>query len=145
LAGQGDPTLTAELRSQAERLGIAGDVCWPGFLKGEAKWAAMADADLFVLPSYSENFGIAVIEAMAAGLAVVVSDQVGIHREIAKAQAGDVVPCDSGALSRSLLRLLHNAPLLKEMGTNGKRLSRTQYSLETVTGQLIAAYSAILN
>ena len=52
----------------------------------------MVGADIFVLPSYQENFGIAVVEAMAAGLPVIVSDQVGISGEIGKSGAGIVIP-----------------------------------------------------
>lgn len=145
LAGSGDLSLLAELHSQADRLGIAADVFWPGFLEGSDKWAALADADLFVLPSYSENFGIAVVEAMAAGLPVVVSDQVGIHQEIAGAQAGMVVPCAPAELARALIHLLQDPSLRTEMGRNGKCLAQTQFSIENVSSKLIAAYNGLLN
>jgi glycosyltransferase involved in cell wall biosynthesis len=145
LAGGGDPSFIAELRAQAERLGVASDVFWPGFLEGPRKWAALADADLFVLPSYSENFGIAVVEAMAAGLPVVVSDQVGIHREIAGAQAGAVVPCAPAELAGALLHLLQDPPMRIAMGRNGKCLAQTQFSIENVGRKLIAAYNGLLN
>ena len=68
VAGTGDAAFEAGLRREAARLGIDGDLHWAGFLSGADKLAALADADLFVLPSYSENFGISVVEAMAAGL-----------------------------------------------------------------------------
>jgi len=145
LAGGGDPSLIAELRAHAERLGVASDIFWPGFLDGPEKWAAFADADLFVLPSYSENFGIAVVEAMAAGLPVVVSDQVGIHCEIASAQAGAVVPCHAAELARALLHLFQDAPMRIAMGQNGKCLAQTQFSTENVGRKLIAAYNGLLN
>ena len=68
LAGDGDPTLVAQLKRDAERLDIASDVTWAGFLTGDDKWKALGDADVFVLPSYSENFGVALVEALAFGL-----------------------------------------------------------------------------
>jgi len=145
LAGDGDPALTAELRAQTNSLGIAADVLWTGFLHSDEKWAAMADADLFVLPSYSENFGIAAIEAMAAGLPVVITDQVGIHRDGARAQAGVVVRCDAAELSSALIGVLQNQPLRKEMGRKGQWLVETQYSVESITRQLIAVYNEIAN
>ncbi len=57
-------------------------------LLGEEKLAALRDARMFVLSSYSENFGLAVIEAMACGLPVVISDRVNIWREVAAAGPG---------------------------------------------------------
>ena len=77
-----------------------------GFLDGPQKWSAMAAASVFVLPSYSENFGIAVVEAMAAGTPVVISDAVGIHREVAESRAGFVVPCAVEPLAEALKRVL---------------------------------------
>lgn len=145
LAGSGAKDLVSELHSQADELGIANHVFWPGFLKGEEKRAAFADADLFVLPSWSENFGIAVVEAMAAGCAVVVSDQVGIHGDIAAANAGAVVRCDVADLADALCQLLADRPARAFMGFNGKCLTQTHYSIETVTSRLLAAYNAALS
>lgn len=143
LAGDGDRQLVEELRSAASGLGIAGDVFWPGFLKGEEKRAAFADADVFVLPSYSENFGIAVTEALAAGCPVVVSDQVAIHSDISAANAGLVVACDAGELASAICRVLGDRSASEVMGNNGKCLTQTQYSLNTVTTKLVNAYNSI--
>jgi len=67
-------------------------VVWPGKLSGEMKWGAFASADAFVLCSHQENFGVAVAEALACGVPVLISDKVNIHREIADASAGLVAP-----------------------------------------------------
>jgi glycosyltransferase involved in cell wall biosynthesis len=143
LAGSGDAAFVARLQREAARLGIDSDVLWTGFLSGEDKWAALADADLFVLPSYSENFGVAAVEAMACGLPVVVSDQVGIHQEIAAAQAGLVVRCDVEALTAACSQLLGDAPLRTVMGRNGQVLARTSFSLEAVTKRLVNLYAEL--
>jgi glycosyltransferase involved in cell wall biosynthesis len=143
LAGSGDTSLLKELHDQAAQLGIADHILWPGFLKGEEKRAVLADADIFVLPSWSENFGIAVVEAMAAGCPVIVTDQVAIHGDIAAANAGLVVPCDINALADALRRLLDDRPARASMGLNGKCLTQTHYSLQAVTGRLVSAYNAI--
>jgi glycosyltransferase involved in cell wall biosynthesis len=144
IAGDGQPEYVAALKRQAESLGIAGDVLWTGFLEGENKDAAMADADVFVLPSYSENFGIAVAEAMAAGLPVIVTDQVGIYRDVAEARAGLVVRCDAGELSQALVRLLCDSTLRTSMGRNAKRLATAKYSQSAVTGKIIDVYNGIV-
>lgn len=143
LAGSGEPAFVAHLQREATRLGIAPDIVWAGFLTGEEKWAAMADADIFVLPSYSENFGVAVVEAMASRLPVVISDQVAIHREIAEAQAGLVVPCRTKELAEALDTLIADNGLRTEMGINGQCLARTKFSPEAATQNLLNLYSDI--
>ncbi|HXM42816.1 MAG TPA: glycosyltransferase [Bryobacteraceae bacterium] len=141
LAGSGDPQWIATLKNDAARLGIAADVTWAGFLTGQDKWTALTSASVFVLPSYSENFGIALVEALACGCPVVLSDQVGIHREISRAQAGLVTPCRVEELAQAILDVLTDAALRRRMSENGVRLAQQQFSLEAVGGQLAAAYA----
>jgi glycosyltransferase involved in cell wall biosynthesis len=145
LAGNGSPEFVSRLKEEAVSLGVESDVLWTGFLAGDDKYAALADAELFVLPSHSENFGIAVVEAMAAGTPVIVSDQVGIHREIAAAMAGLVVSCDVTRLADSLLQLLNHPAESRSMGLNGKRLAQKNYSSEAVTRKLVEAYNGVAN
>ena len=116
---------------------------WTGFLTGEDKLAAFADAIMYVLPSYSENFGMAVAEAMAAGLPVIVSDQVGIHGDIARAAAGLVVSCEVGDLAQAMLQLLNDPALRLSLGRSGKQLAATKYSQEAVTGEVLEIYNRI--
>jgi glycosyltransferase involved in cell wall biosynthesis len=144
IAGNGDPDFIGQLQQEARRLKIDKDIVWTGFLDGEEKRDAFADANLFVLPSYSENFGIAVIEAMACGLPVVISDQVGIHREIAVAQAGLVTSCEADALAEALLHLIGDTEKRKSMGKNGQRWVHQHCSSKTVTEKLLALYQQIL-
>lgn len=143
IAGKGESDFERDLQQQAIRLGIASHVLWVGFLTGEQKWAALADADIFVLPSYSENFGLVVVEAMASGLAVVISDRVGIHREISDAHAGVTVPCKIDAVAHALGELVEHEEDRAEMTANGRRLVQTKFSPETVTEALVALYSDI--
>jgi glycosyltransferase involved in cell wall biosynthesis len=82
---------------------------------------------------------------MAAGLPVIVSDQVGIHQEVARARAGAVVRCDACELSSAIIGALQDQPLCQEMGRKGEWLVQTQYSLESITRQLIAVYDEIAN
>ena len=89
-----------------EEEGVLGRTTFTGMLLGPERLAVLRDAGMFVLPSYSENFGIAVIEAMAAGLPVIISDKVNIWREVQAGGAGRVIPCDAGALAEQILDLL---------------------------------------
>ncbi|MCC8408157.1 glycosyltransferase [Mucilaginibacter sp. UR6-1] len=69
---------------------LKGRVHFPGMLSGDAKWGAFYGCEAFVLPSHQENFGIAVVEALACGKTVLISDQVNIWREINEAGAAIV-------------------------------------------------------
>jgi glycosyltransferase involved in cell wall biosynthesis len=88
IAGPDESGLVAQLRDEAARLGIERDVTWPGMVKGQDKWLLMRSADVFCLPSHQENFGIAVAEALACGVPVLITDKVNIWREIVDYRAG---------------------------------------------------------
>jgi glycosyltransferase involved in cell wall biosynthesis len=90
MAGPDEEGLQAVLEAQTERLGIVGRVHWTGMLEGDVKWGALRGAEAFVLPSHQENFGIAVVEALACGVPVIISDKVNIWPEIAQDRAGIV-------------------------------------------------------
>lgn len=82
----------AELQQISATAGIAHRITWPGMLRDERKWGALAASEVFVLPSHQENFGIVVAEALAFGIPVLISDQVNIWREIKSSGAGFVEP-----------------------------------------------------
>ena len=77
-----------KLEAQAEALSIADRITWAGMLSGDLKWGAYRVAEVFMLPSHQENFGIVVAEALACGVPVLISDKVNIWREIRSAGAG---------------------------------------------------------
>ena len=88
IAGPAEHKIADALTRMACRLGITGDVVWTGPLYGNDKWNTMRAAEVCVLPSHQENFGISVVEALACGLPVLVSNKVNIWREIEIANAG---------------------------------------------------------
>lgn len=144
MAGDHSSPYAREMQTLAQSLGLDADVVWTGFLSGDQKAEALADADVFVLPSHSENFGIAVAEAMAAGLPVVVSDQVAISTDVASASAGLVVPCDATAIADAIVLLLDSPEQRASMGQNGRRLAVERYSEDAVTRQLIGVYNQLV-
>jgi glycosyltransferase involved in cell wall biosynthesis len=143
VAGEGDPPIVRNLRRLSVELGIEASVFWPGFLSGSKKVAAFADADVFVLPSYSENFGMAPVEAMGFGLPVVLTDQTGIHREVSAERAGIVAPVSVASLASALVLLLREEGLRSEMGRNALRLATAHYSVEAVTSRLLELYATL--
>lgn len=88
MAGPDGAGCRKKLETQALNEGIDERISWVGMLSGDLKWGAFRHADAFVLPSHQENFGIAVAEALACGLPVLISDKVNIWREIREDRAG---------------------------------------------------------
>lgn len=143
VAGDGEPTFVEGLKHQARDLGIEDHICWAGFLSGPQKRAAFAAADLFVLPSYSENFGIAVVEAMFQSIPVVISDQVAIHREVSRADAGVVTHCDATELGCEIVGLLRNSERRSRIAQNGLELAQSSFSVTSLSASLAEAYSTV--
>jgi glycosyltransferase involved in cell wall biosynthesis len=88
IAGPDANNWRAELEVFAERNGIAARVHWPGMLQGEAKWGAFAASEAFILPSHQENFGIAVVEALACGRPVLLSGEINIALDVVEDGCG---------------------------------------------------------
>lgn len=99
-----DADYLRQLQSRAATRCPAGTVLWPGMLQGDVKWGAFRGAAAFVLPSHQENFGIAVVEALACGTPVLISNQVNIWREITADNVGLVEPDTAEGTQRLLAR-----------------------------------------
>lgn len=111
---------------------------------GSDKIAALAAAEIFVLPSYSENFGMAVVEAMYAGLPVVITQEVGISPQIKKNQAGLIIKKDIHELSEAILSLLGNPALAETMGKRGRELAQKEFSADSIADKFEALYRKII-
>jgi glycosyltransferase involved in cell wall biosynthesis len=90
IAGPDQVGWQRDLNDRVAQLGMASRVTWTGMVTGAMKWGALAAAEVFLLPSHQENFGIAVAEALAAGLPALISNKVNIWREIRADGAGIV-------------------------------------------------------
>ena len=104
IAGPDQGGLQAKLQRQAEQAGIAGRIQWPGMIDGDLKWGALRACDALVLPSHSENFGIAVVESLAVSRPVLISNQVNIWRKIECDGAGFVEDDTQDGTERLLRR-----------------------------------------
>jgi glycosyltransferase involved in cell wall biosynthesis len=105
---------------------------------------AYVDADLFVLPSYTENFGLTVVEAMACGTPVVISDQVNIWRDILASGAGLVVRLDIGELADAICLLLADKRSAEAMGARGRVSAQTDYAWPRIVEQLKQVYQELI-
>ncbi len=137
IAGPDQIGLAATLRTTAARLGIASRVHLPGMLTGASKIGALRAATAFVLPSHQENFGIAAVEALAAGTPVLVSDQVGIWRELLTDRVGLVAP-DTLAGTTELLTRFLALPSAEQaaMGRRARASFTTRFHIERAADSL---------
>jgi len=133
-----------ELKIVNCKLKIGKDVIFTDMLIGEDKISAYRESDVFVLPSYSENFGMAVVEAMTCELPVIITKGVGISKEVEKAGAGIVIEKDKKQLTEAILKILENPQLGKKMGENGRKLVETEFSSEKVAEKWIEEYSNLI-
>jgi glycosyltransferase involved in cell wall biosynthesis len=138
----GDGPAEHSLKKQAAP---AGDrIVFSGWLDGEDKEVMLSGASLLVLPSYQENFGLCVMEALARSVPVVVSPHVNLAGEIAGANAGWIAPVENHALAATLAEALSNEDELSKRGRAGKLLSE-RYSWERVAASLVELYTEITN
>lgn len=96
IAGSGEKEYEAELHALAAKLDLTNHIEWCGFKSGAEKQALLAEADIFVLPSAYENFGIVVIEAICTGLKPIVSDKVAIADHLVDGVECEIVRTDDG-------------------------------------------------
>lgn len=125
---------------RVENSPLRSQVTLTGFVSGETKAALLQAANLFVLPSYYENFGIAVAEAMLAGLPVVISDQVHIWETIQQTQSGWICHCDIDSLATQLRDALKSPEACIQRGQNAQRCAQENYSWDAIAEQAIAIY-----
>lgn len=140
IAGDGDAALVGRLRQMATDLGVGSDVHWVGFAHGSLKRWLLERASLFVLPSDSENFGIAVVEAMNAALPVIVTRGCGLAEFVRQHGAGIVTDGTVGGLQAALAGLLANAQQRGAMGVAGREAARRELSLEAFGARLESLY-----
>lgn len=144
IAGEGEPGYVASLRGKARSLGCDNEVFWPGFVAGKDKAALLAAATCFVLPSFSENFGIAAAEALAAGVPSVLSDQIAIARDAGREEAAVLVPCDAAVLATALRQVFESENLRGRLRDQGRAFIARHFSMEAVGAALIELYASVV-
>jgi glycosyltransferase involved in cell wall biosynthesis len=142
IAGGGGNGHVAALRRQIEHEGLGDRVELVGHVEGEGKWALYKSADLFVLPSLSENFGMVVAEALASGVPVVTT-QATPWSELAAQACGWWVESGLVALTDALRAALATSPAeLRAMGERGRRLVESKYTWEVAAREMLSLYES---
>jgi glycosyltransferase involved in cell wall biosynthesis len=131
MAGPSNGHYALALQELAEQSGITASLLWTGMLQGDAKWGAFQVAEVFVLPSHQENFGIAVVEALSASTPVLITHAVNISPEIAADSAGlvehDTLPGTITLLTRWLQL---DAPTRQAMARQARRTFEQRYTID---------------
>jgi glycosyltransferase involved in cell wall biosynthesis len=143
IAGSGPKAYEKTLRGLVDARGLQSAVDFVGLLQGHDKEAALASADAFVLSSYHENFGLAVAEALQAGLPVLVSDRVGLSSLVYQSGSGLVTECKPDQIASGLLRMAEDEALLRKMGENGRQVAKQRFDWNTIAEQIIAVYDEV--
>jgi glycosyltransferase involved in cell wall biosynthesis len=134
------------LQTRANTLGVNGRIVWTGMLRDSMKWSALAAAEVFVLPSHQENFGIAVAESLACGVPVLISREVNIWREIEAASAGLVAP-DTLEGTISLLTRWQQLPEAERaaMRQNARQCFAEHFDIEHSAARLLEAIESTVS
>lgn len=134
---------TAELRALAEKLGISGSVEFVGPKYGEELRREYAEADCFVLPSHSENFGSVVIEALAAGTPVVTTKGTP-WKELEEYGCGKWVDVNVDAIEQALREMMTASDdERRKMGERGRRLVQEKYTWPVVASSMLDCYNTL--
>jgi glycosyltransferase involved in cell wall biosynthesis len=145
IAGPDECGHRAQVEAEIDRLGVAGDFCFRGMVHGAEKSACFADADLFILPTYSENFGIVIAEALAAGLPVITTTGAP-WKDLEHFKCGWWVSPGVESL-QDVLRIALNIPQaeLEKMGARGREMVTANFDLDSIARKAIESYSKLVH
>jgi glycosyltransferase involved in cell wall biosynthesis len=140
ISGDGEEEYVRNMKYLTDDYGIRDKVFWTGHIDGEAKADLLSKADWFILPSASENFGIAAVEALAYGVPVIITREVGISDSVLEYKAGII--CDSDPVN--LFQVLQDAldGPSGAMRNAARKLAHDKYSWQTIAKKLASFYNA---
>ncbi len=144
IAGDGEADYKQQLTSLTSNLGLTNNCTFLGHVDGDKKNTLLQHADFYALTSYSENFGISVLEAMANGLTPIVSNEVALSEIISQQELGLVCTTDPSDIEAQLRFALNNLEQMKLMGAKAQNFVSTKYSWTTIAKQLESLYLSII-
>ena len=145
LAGSGSPEYEATIDALLVSAGISDRTYRSGFVSGEMKDLLLQGSDIFALTSHSENFGVAVLEAMAAGLPVLVTPGVALASIVKQYQLGYVAELNVEAIAFAIEHCLTHPQEAAQMGECARKLILEQYTWSPIATKMIEIYTSILN
>jgi glycosyltransferase involved in cell wall biosynthesis len=147
IAGDGEQSDVRNLKTLVQSRNLGSHVLFTGMVEGQAKWSALACAEVFILPSRQENFAISVAEAMHSGVPVVITNKVNSWPLVEKVQAGFVIEEDNAELgiAKRLDELLSDPDKARRMGSRGKNFAKEHFSWQRVTKDMISLYDRLVS
>jgi glycosyltransferase involved in cell wall biosynthesis len=146
IVGPDQDGLLGSLVEQAKNLGCLENVHFTGLMGSGDVRQALADADLLLMPTeVQENFGMAAVEALAAGVPILASDHIPVGRWADAAGAGRVVPATSASFCEAIRELMSAREELASMGQRGRKLACEKYDKPVVIRDLVSQYKKIVN
>lgn len=142
IAGPADPECLASLKKLIAVKNIESKVLFTGLLVGEEKLSAYVDADVFVLTSHSEGLPLAVLEACASGVPVVITDRCNIP-EVTDYEAGFVVGWNEEKIRNAIFTILNDEKIKRKLGINGRKMVREKFTLTRVVERLEELYREV--
>ena len=143
VAGPDEDNTLTEIKTILKSQGALEKAVFPGMLTGEQKLEALSAADIFALTSYSEGFSVALLEALSAGLPLVITDECNFP-EVGDSRAGFVVRPNDSETASALMSLLDSADLRREMSENARRLVRSNYTWERIAEKMFTLYGNVI-
>lgn len=144
IAGDGDKRYMSQLKKSVQDKGMSGRVRWAGFVEDEMKKSLYKNASVFILPTFSENFGNAIAEALSSGIPVVTTKGTPWD-DIQTERCGWYVENSEKAIETALAEALQTSAVsLAEMGNRGRQLIERKYSWPKIAGQMAQTYEWIL-
>ncbi|MCK5022135.1 MAG: glycosyltransferase family 4 protein [Candidatus Pacebacteria bacterium] len=142
----GDGKELEKLKRKTRKMGIEKNVSFNGYKIGNEKIKFFKKAHIFVLPSYSEGFPTVVIEAMAAGLPLVVKSVGGLEDAIEEGKQGLIIykkPLDPKEIAEKIFHLIENPFLMQKISKNNIKEAKEKYDVKIICNKLIDIYENI--
>lgn len=143
LNGDEEKSYESKVKAKVKELGLENQFVFTGPLSDDKKWEAYARADLFVLPTYSENFGIVVAEALWAGVPVITTKGTP-WSDLVSHKAGWWIDLPPTETLDNALRRAFAADNLRQLGVNGHQLVENKYTWPAVCKAMVKGYERIV-
>ncbi|MCF4967973.1 glycosyltransferase [Nostoc sp. CMAA1605] len=143
IAGSGDADYESKIKSLVIAHGLQNRTHFTGFVKGEKKDLLLQGSDLFALTSHSENFGVAVLEALAAGIPAIITPGVALANMVTQENLGYVAEFDITAIATSIKQALDAPQEAKQRGDRARKFISENYTWDCIASKLISVYTEI--